>query len=788
MLDIHGMIKQMTRAEKLAQLSCHMPLEYIKNETVDLAAVKQDFPDGIGRMTQVATGFFSGSSAIRKALYDLQRYAVEQTRMKIPILFQLEALTGVNACGATVYPTPLSIASTFDEHWNYEIGKTVAKQMQHLGVHVALAPVADVCRNAHFGRCAETYGEDAYLCTQFGKQYVLGLQAEGNTKACAKHFLGYAASENALNAAHIPLGKKELIEVYGKPFHAMIQDADLRHIMVTYSAVDGLPVTVNQNIVKKLLKQDMEFQGLAICDATSIELSHTQQGIGSSLEDVAIKALQNEIDADTPITKSYKTLDKAIQEGRCDEALLDAAVYRVLKVKEEMGLFENPYAQLDMYDEAEKQKAETLSLDVARDAVILLKNKDHLLPLAKDKKIALIGPHGHKVIYLMGGYSYPSTLDLLLTAARGETGSMQGFMEILQSVIDKEELKKTLAFDEAKTNLEILEDYVKREYHVHTLAEELREKFSQVVFTDGCTVLEEDEDEIRKAVELAKDCDVIVLAIGGINGFGTQATSGENKARCELMLPKAQRKLMTALKQLQLPMVAVLINGRPLNLTSIIDDVDALVELWVNGSHGAQALAEVLCGEVNPSGRLPVTLPRHDAQTPLYYGTYAGSGYRALPSAKAAEYTDIGNTPLFPFGFGLSYSEFQYDTMKVRQQGETIEVEVCVHNISAMDGKEVIQLYMQLHGASVLRPLRSLVAYKKVAIPAKASITVQFLIHERQLGYFNFKDVFVVEAVPATIMLCRDADTLLQKEMIMLQGQKACYQRQVFTASCKIIG
>ncbi len=786
MLDLHAMIRQMTRLEKIAQLSCHMPLEYLKNETVDLDAIRRDFPDGIGRMTQVATGFFSGPQAIRKALYEIQRYAVEETRMKIPILFQMETLTGVNACKATVFPTPLSVASTFDERYSYAIGKSIAEQMRYLGVHLALAPVVDVCRNAHFGRCAETYGEDPYLCAQFGKQYVAGLQAQGGTRACAKHFLGYAAGENALNAAHVPIGKKELIEVYGKPFHALIQDVNLRHIMVTYSAVDGLPVTVNPQIVKRLLKQDMGFQGLAICDATSIELSHTQQGIGASLQETAVMALENEIDADTPITKSYRTLDDAIAQGCCDEALLDAAVYRVLKAKEEMGLFENPYAQLETYDEHTRAKAEALSLEVAREAIILLKNQNGILPLAKETKIAVIGPHSHQVIYLMGGYSYPSTLDLLLTAARGEEGSMQGFMEILQTVVDKEDLKKTLAFDESKTNTEILENYVKEEYQVKTIAEELQKKFAQVAHADGCQVSKETPKELEKALELAKTCDVIVLALGGINGFGTQATSGENKARCELELPQAQRQLIASLKQLGLPMIGVLVNGRPLNLASLMEDMDALIELWVSGSHGAQALAEVLCGEVNPSGRLPMTLPRHDAQAPLYYGSYAGSGYQALPSAKAAEYTDIENRPLFPFGYGLSYSEFRYDPMQVSQNDDRIEVSVRVHNISDIPGKEVVQIYMRLHGASVLRPQRELVAYQKVEILSHSSVVLHFSIHERQLGYFNRDDQFTVEAVPASVMLCRDADTTLQEARVVLKGQKECYQRQVFSAICEV--
>lgn len=749
----------------MAQLSCDIPLTYLKNEEVDLKKISNNFLHGLGRMTQVATGFFSNPEKIANELQRIQQNFTDEFKSHIPILFQLEALTGVNACGATIFPTPLALASSYNPALAYEMGNVIQKQMQALGVQLALAPVSDVSRNAHWGRVVETYGEDVLLNSDFSREFVLGIQNEGKVEACAKHFLAYAASENGLNMSNISIGKRELREVYARPFEEMINKAGLNNIMVTYCAIDNIPVTINSDIISQLLRKDLNYKGVVLCDATSIEKSYSDQGIGNSLADVAKLALENSIDADTPMTKSYRELPQLIQSKKTDQKYLDDSVRRVLNQKVKLGLFEQNKTKPVFNDFYYNKEYEKLSKKIAEESLILLKNKG-ILPLQQGKNIAVIGPHAQSLTNLLGGYSYPKTLDLLLEVARHKEGSMEGFLEILRQIVDIKDIQRVTGFDENKTNQELLEKYVRDTYEVKTIRESIsQENGKTALYAKGCD-FNENCDGLADALEVATKGDIIVMALGGLNGFGQDATSGEGKARCDLNLPAGQIKLIHEVAKLHKPMILVLVNGRALVISDIQDYFDAVIEVFINGPYGGEVIAEAIYGKFNPSGRLPITIPSHSAQTPLYYSHHAGSGYESISAHEPAQYSDRDNKPLYPFGFGLSYSKFKYHEFKATLKDSKVIFKVNLENVSDCPGQEVIQIYMRHHGTSVTRPVKELVAYKKVFVREQENINVELELDLNNFKYLDVKNEMVFEHGKLAFMLCKDAVTVLKSVII----------------------
>lgn len=814
---IRDLLSQMTIEEKVAQLSCTTAVTIIRNSKVKTDLLKPYEHVGLGRITQFGTPFYQGPKSVAKAYNDIQRFLIEHTRLKIPALMQMEVIGGPLMKGGTSFPAPLAIASSFQPKLVKKMAEKAKDECKSVGVKLALGPDLDIVRDSRWGRVIETFGEDPYLTSQFGKAYVQGLQGNDYSEhvaACAKHFLGFSAAEASLHSGYVPLGNKELYETYGTPFAACIKDENMQAVMVTYSEVDGEPVSVNKSIVDGMLRHDFGFTGTVLCDGTSIEKAHNDQKIGESMAEVAKMALEAGIDCDTPITDAYHYIPELIEKGELDEALVDLAVERILSQKYDLGLFEHPFIDEDCVEPYfVPRESALLSKEIAQESLILLKN-ENVIPLRnKQKKIALIGPHGNSRRCFFYGYSYASHIEMLISIVNRQNTTMDGISSFYSKIMDKEELCQSLQLNKGQATDEAIEAYLAKSENCKTLLEALQEYDQNVCFCKGCDVLGAEKEQFQEAVDLAKESDVIIYAAGGINGWSEYATSGEGRSRGDLNLPGVQEALLDELSKTGKPIILVLMNGRPMSIVSAAKKCDAIIEVWVNGPCGADVIAETIFGKLNPSGKLPVTIPRTSTQIPIYYGHKNGSGYhnsfmcKPLTQKKVNasmgyipydfEPTAIGgfndelHLPLYPFGYGLSYTEFEIHEFKMSERveiGDEIWVECTIKNIGGFDGSEVIQVYYSDLYASVVRPNKQLVAFEKVYLKKGQSANVTFKIHTYQLGFLNRDLQFVVEAGKAKIQVGTNCDETLFEGVLDITGKtrdiKNCRK---FSSSNKII-
>lgn len=777
---IEELVKQMTLEEKIRQLSCCIPLLCADGENISDEKLKKMAGIGIGRMTQYASAFVSGPRMAARANNTIQKYHMENTRLHIPVLFQNESAAGLVAAGATIFPVPIAMASTFEPELLEKMGNVVQEQARAIGVKKCLSPVADVARDSRWGRVGETFGEDVTLVTAMSLSQAKGLQQEDYGKhviSCAKHFMGYGASENGINCAEINMGEKQLKEVYGTPFAAMIQETDLQSVMVTYSEIDGHPMSINKEYMQDYLRDELGFTGSAICDANSIPGCNQENGIGNDTLDVAIMAAKVGIDADTPVTQIYDKLVDAVNDGRLDEKYIDAMVLRVLNQKEDLGLFDNPYVDEEKAVEIyAKPEGNELSSLMSEKEVSLLKNENGLLPLKDDHKdIALIGPFAHRLSTLFGGYAYPSFLEMLVSAVYDIDAPMEGgFSSFFRQMMNVKEMHEALGIDNNYSYEENVENILRNKYNLNTLKDCMEELFKNSVihYAKGYETLDNFEDQLSQAKEAAERSDVIVLCLGEITGFGKDATSGEGINNPDLRLPGKQEQLVHELAKLGKPMVLVLFNGRALELSGIVDEVDSILEVWYPGPFGGNAIAKVLHGDLNPGGKLPITFPRISAQCPIYYAHHARSGYRSL--RKMPEGMNNTMTPLFPFGHGLSYTTFAYDNLSVNEKVEMdgkVNVSFDVTNTGEVEGDEVPQVYFRVVNPSLTRPVRELRAFDRVTLKPSETKHVEFEIDAHVLGYYNIEKKFVLEPAKYEVYVGTSSDETPLKGGFELVGK-----------------
>ncbi len=755
---VEDLLKQMTIDEKIVQVSCIMPIVVLTGQEVDVEKLKKECPNGVGRMTQFANTFTDGPKAVAKAYNAIQKYHIEKTRLGIPVLMQNESAVGLNEADATIFPTPIGLASTWEPDLVYEMGKIISKQAKAVGIRKCLSPVADVARDSRWGRVGETFGEDPTLVSAFSVAESKGIQGDyygDNVISCAKHFMGYGASEAGINCAVINLGEKELKEVYGMPFAAMIKLNDLQSVMVTYSEIDGIPMTINNKYVNGYLRKELGFTGSAICDGQSIPWVHHTNGIGKSKEDIAIRAAKVGIDADTPMTEYYKLLKKEIEEGRLDEEVLNNLVRRVLNQKYELGLFDNPYVDVDKIDENyNSYQDQEVSRLLSEKSMTLLKNKGAILPL-KDKyrKIGLVGPFADVVSTIFGGYAYPAHVQSLFSAVYNYSNSMNGgFGGFYEKFMDLDAMAKYFEIDSHLSYDENLENFLRKRFGFISIYEAMKKCFtlSEIDICKGYFDSENYDKDIENTLEKVKDDDVLVLCLGEITGFGKNATSGEGKNTQILSLPDKQCDLVFDLAKLGKPMILVLLNGRGLEITNIEPYFDAILETWYAGNHGPMSIAKTLHGDINPGGKLSITFPRYSSQCPIYYGFHTGSGYHSISKAMGlGDDFNKNNEPLYCFGHGLSYTNFEYTNLLLKNKkvkaDEDIVISFDVENTGSIAGEEVAQVYFRNVTPSINRPFRELRAFKRVNIEAGKTINIIVTIPVNSLAYYNEKNNFIVE-------------------------------------------
>jgi beta-glucosidase len=725
---VNDLLTRMTVDEKIAQIGGVWSTALIDGKSFSEAKAREAIGDGIGHVSRIGAATTLRPDDSARVANAIQRFLVENTRLGIPAIVHEESCAGYCARDATCFPQAIGLAATWDPPLVEEMTEVIRGQMRAVGAHQALAPVLDVARDPRWGRVEETFGEDPYLISRIGVAYIKGLQGEDLRRgivATGKHFLGYGASEGGMNwaPAHIP--ERELLEVYATPFEAAIREARLASMMNAYHELDGVPCGASPELLETLLRDKLGFDGVTVSDYFTLLNLVVYHRIAADKAEAARLALEAGIDVELPVTDCYgDPLRDALADGRVDMALVDRSVARVLRMKFELGLFENPYVDADaapaVFDTPEQRR---LAARIARESIILLKNDGDLLPLSKDvKTLAVIGPSADSVRLLQGDYHYPTHQEMAFgPIAEGDLAPRPG-----DASIDARRLFVPM--------VSVLEG-IRRKGGRRT----------EVLSARGCETLGDSTARFDEAVAVARRSEVAVVVIGGRSGLVEGCTSGESIDRADLGLPGVQQALVEAVVATGTPTVVVVIDGRPLALPWIAEHVPSVLFAWLPGEEGGAAIADIVFGDAAPGGKLPVSLPRSVGQVPVYYG-HKPSGGR---TQWKGDYVDLPAKPLFCFGHGLSYTTFDYSDLEL-SAGEVpadgaIDVSATVTNVGLRPGEEVVQLYLHDVVASLTRPVKELKGFQRVALAPGESRRLTFHFDVRQLAFYDRDMQFVVE-------------------------------------------
>jgi beta-xylosidase len=789
------LLARMTLAEKARQVSAVMVSELLGGEGLSEAAMAERLELGIGHVSSMSMVARSAGS-LASSVNAVQRFLVERTRLGIPAMVHGEALNGVVAPGFTSFPTAIGLAATWDPDGVREMTGVIARQLRAAGIRQAFSPVMDVARDARWGRVHETYGEDAYLASAMSVAFTQGLQGDdlaSGVLATGKHFLGYSAAEGGQNMAAVQLGPRELYDVYATPFEAAIKIAGLASVMNSYSEVDGIPVAASREILTTLLRGRIGFTGSVVSDYAAVEFLHTRQRVAASRPEAGILAITAGIDVELPNVYGYGAhLEDAVRSGALAAEVLDEAVRRALADKFRAGLFEDPYAAEDpvVLTSVAHQGAD-LSRRLAAESVTLLKN-DGLLPLPSAlRKIAVIGPNGDDVMAAFAGYTYPALAAMMKAFASGEA-RMAGIDSMREHAPQaSEEVQARRAALDAIDPAGI----ARAELGALSLADAIRAQWpgAEVSVTPGTGIGPEDPCDIDAAVAAAAGADVVIAAIGGRGGwFGRRITEGEGTDIARVELPAAQVELVRAVAATGTPVAGIVYQGRPHALADVDPLLSALAVVYYPGPHGAEALASVLAGQLNPSGRLPYSMPRATGQLPLHYSQKNGSGYRRGPGDQWTRYIDLPPDPLYPFGHGLSYTTFEYGPLTASAaampaDGGQVTVRVPVRNAGHRDGAEVVQLYASLTASVVTRPALQLAGFRRVPLRAGQDAVVSFSIAASQLGYSGPDGRFTLQ--PATVTFWAGASSADRRGSVTVKvtGPAADLEgRRAYLSACTV--
>ncbi len=737
------LLNEMTFEQKLAQLQSmfcggqDLPPEFLER-----------FPNGLGSIATITC----------KATIEEQSNEAKQQQdilvknCGIPALRHIEALTGVLSPAGTVFPSAIGLGATWNPKIVQRMAEIIRDQMMSVGLRHALAPVMDVARDPRWGRVGETYGEDPTICSAMSVAYVTGLQTDDLSQgvlATAKHFLGYAKGEGGLNMASNSIPERELKEVYAKPFQAAITEAGLLGVMNSYGAIDGDMVISSHNILTKLLREEMGFEGIVVSDYMSIN-KLVDLGLAEDSVEAGKMALEAGLESELPMPYGYT--DKLLERIKSDKKLeerLDEAVGRILDVKSKLGLFHNPAGREEMTAEAyNREMTGKDTLKAAQESIVLLKN-DGILPLKKDrKKVAVIGPHADSIRLLFGCYTYPAALDRDTTGAMSDMPGMQGISQSKKN--DNEQ--PFLPGSSVRASFEPVEDELKELYgdRTITILEAIRNKIPEahITYNKGCDVAGCDRSGFHDAIEAARNADVAIVIGGGKYGWGGNCTTGEGIDCDRIGLPGIQEELAVRVAETGTPAIYIHMDIKPISSEIINEKYQAVLENWFPGESGGRAIADVLFGDCNPAGRLPITAPRNAGQIPIYASHKNGSSYLGNKGMVIAKYVEGEKTPLYYFGEGLSYSTFEYSDLKITEEvssKEKVNVSCTVQNISNIDGEEVVQLYVSDKIASVLRPVQELVGFYRVFLKAGEKKEVHFSFKVTQLAFLDKNMKWIVE-------------------------------------------
>ena len=636
-----------------------------------------------------------------KATRDLQKIAVEESRLGIPLLFGYDVIHGFK----TIFPINLGLAASWDLEEIKKTSRIAAEEASAEGIHWTFAPMVDISRDPRWGRISESPGEDVYLASKIGKAYVEGFQGDDLSKnntiiACAKHFVGYGAAQAGRDYHTVNMGQDELRNVYLPPFKATI-DAGVETFMTAFNELNGVPATGNKYLFRDILRDEWNFNGFVVTDYFAIN-ELVVHGYAKDRKEATKLSIEAGVDQDMMSNANHEYLEELVNEGKVDVKRIDEACRRILLTKYKLGLFDDPYRYCDEQREKEviyKPEFLEAARQSAAKSSVLLKNDDKSLPLNKNQIIALIGPLVKDKENILGNW-----------AAEGDRKG-----------------KAISIYDGVKEYLEN----------------------SQIIFAKGCEIEGDDESGFAAAIAAAKKADKVVMVLGE-----DYKMSGEAASRTNIKLPGSQTKLIKAIKK-EMPnkkIILVLMNGRPLDLSEEDTLVDAILETWFPGTSGGYGVADVLFGAHNPSGKLPVTFPRTLGQVPIYYNMKRPGRPTPANNPKAkytSNYLDVDNSPLYSFGYGLSYTNYEYSDIKLSASTigflDTLSVSTTITNTGDYDGFEVVQLYIHDKVGSLTRPVKELKGFKKIFIKKGESITVNFDLTVEDLKYYNADMKFNVE-------------------------------------------
>jgi beta-xylosidase len=739
---VADLLRRMTLEEKIAQLgSIWMgasgdgdgvaPMQDQFFDLDDQPPFEELVKNGLGQLTRVFGTRPVEAASGMSALATLQSNVMATNRLGIPAVAHEECLTGFAAWGATIFPTPLAWGAAFDPELIGEMAASFGETMRAVGVHQGLAPVLDVTRDYRWGRTEETIGEDPYLVGTLGTAYVSGLQQAG-LHATLKHFAAYTASRAGRNMAPVSMGRRELADVILVPFEMALRLGGARSVMPTYVDIDGIPASADPWLLTTLLRDEYGFDGVVVSDYYAVSFLELQHAVAAGPGHAAVLALTAGLDVELPGTRCFggPLLDLAVSGGVPPE-IIDRAVARVLRQKLELGLLDPGWTPVP--GQADEPAAQAPDLDppaqrdiarrLAEESVILLKNDasgagSGPLPLAADAKVAVIGPLADDPLAFFGCYSMPRHLGL----AEGFDGPG------------------------GPAGVEVA-----------TLLAALRAEGVAVTgYAPGCAVRSPDQSGFADAVSRARSCDVIVAVVGDEAGLFGRGTSGEGCDIDELKLPGVQEELLHALADTGVPVVAVLVTGRPYALGGVVGRLAGVVQAFFPGEEGGRAIARVLTGRVNPSGRLPVEVPRDAGAQPSTY----------LRSRNAARHSgsSVDPTPLFAFGHGLSYTTFEYGDLalsadEVATDGAA-EVSCTVRNTGPVAGAEVVQLYLGDPVASLVRPEKWLSGFARVSLAPGETAQITFGVHAERTSFTSQDLTRIVEPGSITVYVGGSSDDL----------------------------
>ncbi len=729
---VEDLLSRMTLNEKVGQMN--MPCVYEDALGPDIPSKREalrrftlgTYTDEIGP----GGGFFTAANEVMRdgprdqvSFYnELQKIAVERTRLKIPLLQTEEGTHGVMCSGHTIFPEGPGIGSTWNPDLVREIYATAAREARSVGIHQLFTLVVEPNRDPRLGRNEEGYSEDPYLCARIAESLVRGAQADdvsASDKVVAGlcHYPGQSQPVSGFEKGAMEISERMLREVFLPPWVAGIRKAGALGVMATYPAIDGIPAHASKQILTKILREELGFRGLVLGEGSGIE-TIVWEHVAANQKEAGAIALKAGVDVGISYEAGYmRPLIENVEEGKVSMDLIDRAVRRILRQKFALGLFERPYADLDRaVATVHCREHQDLTLRAARESIVLLKNERSTLPLRKDlKSIAVIGPNADHGRNLLGDYVSHAIPQHVVTVLEGIKG--------------------------------------------------LVPSSTRVLYAKGSGVWGTERNGFAEAVNAAKQSDVAVVVVGENERYSAdKGSNGEGRDVASLDLTGVQEDLIREIYATGTPTVVVLINGRPLSIRWTAENVPAIIEAWLPGEQGGRAIAEVLFGAYNPGGKLPVTVPRHSGQLPSFYNFKPTKGRWNGDRMQVEEYADMPGSPLFPFGHGLSYTRFEYSNLKISPAqigswGE-VQVSVDVQNAGQRQGAETVQLYVNDLVSSVTRPVRELKGFEKIVLQPGEQRTVRFKLGRDELSFLDRNLEPVVEPGTFRVMVGSSCDDI----------------------------